>query len=58
MCSKKFWEELIIYFPLIRHGPHRERKTYGMMYRQADKGVLISPLSFFENEAGYTETAR
>jgi hypothetical protein len=22
---KKFWEELIAYFPLIRHGPHRKR---------------------------------
>jgi hypothetical protein len=21
---KKFWEELIAYFPLIRHGPHRK----------------------------------
>jgi hypothetical protein len=23
---KKFWEELIAYFPLIRHEPHRTRK--------------------------------
>jgi hypothetical protein len=23
--NKKFWEELIAYFPLIRHGPHRKR---------------------------------
>jgi hypothetical protein len=23
---KKFWEELIAYFPLIRHGPHRKRR--------------------------------
>jgi hypothetical protein len=29
-----------------------------MMYRQTDKGVLISPLSFFENEGGYTETQK
>jgi hypothetical protein len=21
--DKKFWEEIIAYFPLIRHGPHR-----------------------------------
>jgi hypothetical protein len=27
--SKKFWEELIAYFPLIRHGPHRKPKNYG-----------------------------
>jgi hypothetical protein len=24
--NKKFWEELIAYFPLIRHGPHRKRR--------------------------------
>jgi hypothetical protein len=23
--NKKFWEELIAYFPLIRHVPHRKR---------------------------------
>jgi hypothetical protein len=22
---KKFWEELIVYFPLLRHGPHRKQ---------------------------------
>jgi hypothetical protein len=22
--NKKFWEELIAYFPLIQHGPHRK----------------------------------
>jgi hypothetical protein len=22
--NKKFWEDLIAYFPLIRHGPHRK----------------------------------
>jgi hypothetical protein len=25
----KLWEEIIAYFPLIRHGPHRKRKTWG-----------------------------
>jgi hypothetical protein len=25
ISSKKFWEELISYFPLIRYGPHRKR---------------------------------
>jgi hypothetical protein len=24
--NKKFWEEQIAYFPLIRHGPHRNRR--------------------------------
>jgi hypothetical protein len=27
--NKKFWEELITYFPLIRHGPHRKRSFLG-----------------------------
>jgi hypothetical protein len=26
---KKFWEELIAYFPLRRHGPQRKRENYG-----------------------------
>jgi hypothetical protein len=26
MYDKKFWEELIAYFSLIRHGPHRKRR--------------------------------
>jgi hypothetical protein len=24
--NKKFWEEIITSFPLIRHGPHRKRR--------------------------------
>jgi hypothetical protein len=24
---EKFWEELIAYFPSIRHGPHRKRRV-------------------------------
>jgi hypothetical protein len=24
--NKKFWEEQVAYFPLIRHGPHRTRR--------------------------------
>jgi hypothetical protein len=24
--NKKFWEELIVYFPLIRRGPDRKRR--------------------------------
>jgi hypothetical protein len=26
--NKKFWEELIAYFPLIRHGPHRKQRVH------------------------------
>jgi hypothetical protein len=25
----ELWKEIIAYFPLIRHGPHRKRKNYG-----------------------------
>jgi hypothetical protein len=32
--SKKFWEELISYFPVIRHGPHRKRNNYVDTHRQ------------------------
>jgi hypothetical protein len=28
--NKKFWEELIDYVPLIRHGQHRKRKIMGV----------------------------
>jgi hypothetical protein len=31
---KKFWEELIAYFPLIWHRPHRERNNYVDTHRQ------------------------
>jgi hypothetical protein len=27
MQYKKFWEELIAYLPLIRHGPHTKRRV-------------------------------
>jgi hypothetical protein len=37
--NKTFWEELIAYFPLITHGPHRERDNYGDT--QIQRGVLI-----------------
>jgi hypothetical protein len=41
--NKKFWEELIAYFPLIRHGPHRKRNNYVDTQRQAHRqqGDLI-----------------
>jgi hypothetical protein len=31
--NKKFWEELIAYFPLTRHGPHRKRRVQQFFYR-------------------------
>jgi hypothetical protein len=27
--NNKFWEELITYFPFLRHGAHRRQKNYG-----------------------------
>jgi hypothetical protein len=30
--NKKFWEELIAYFPLIRHGPHTKRGVQQFFY--------------------------
>jgi hypothetical protein len=30
--NNKFWEELIAYFPLIRHGPHRKRSAQQFLY--------------------------
>jgi hypothetical protein len=41
--NKKLGEELIAYFPLVRHGPHRKQgiqnKNYGGLHRQ--KGDLV-----------------
>jgi hypothetical protein len=31
--NKTFWEELITYFPLMRHGPHRKRRVKKFWYR-------------------------
>jgi hypothetical protein len=32
--NKMFLEELIAYFPLVRHGPHRKQKTGGYKVTQ------------------------
>jgi hypothetical protein len=32
IVGKKFWEELFVYFPLIRHGPHRKRRVQHFFY--------------------------
>jgi hypothetical protein len=37
--NKKFWEELIAYFPLIPHAPHI--KTLGGRHRYRQQGDLI-----------------
>jgi hypothetical protein len=40
---KKFWEELIAYFPLIRHDSIQNEKTWGRGHRK--KRDLISVLT-------------
>jgi hypothetical protein len=30
--NKNFWEEIIAYFPFIRHGPHKERRVQQFFY--------------------------
>jgi hypothetical protein len=30
--NKKFWEELIAYFPLVGHRPHRKRRVQQFLY--------------------------
>jgi hypothetical protein len=42
--NKKFWEELIAYFPLIRHGPHRKRKKSGRRYTSSKVVVWLGKL--------------
>jgi hypothetical protein len=43
IINKKFWEELIAYFPLIQYGPHRKLNNYVDTHRQANRqqGDLI-----------------
>jgi hypothetical protein len=48
--DKKFWEELIAYFPLIWHGPHRKRSHCLAMIR----GLL--PSRCLATIGGYTDT--
>jgi hypothetical protein len=40
-ADKKFWEELIAYFSLVRHGLHRKRKNYGRD-TDTEQGDLLS----------------
>jgi hypothetical protein len=53
---KKFWEELIAYFPLKRHGPHRKRKIGAIHWhtsRWSHKPPFIfSLLSIFKKIRG------
>jgi cytochrome c oxidase assembly factor CtaG len=47
ISNKKFWEELIAYFPLIRHGQHRKRcvqKFYCCVCIRCRGNVYTEPL--------------
>jgi hypothetical protein len=53
MMYNKFWEELIAFYPLTRHGPHRKRKKYGANQTHSEKSDLIS---FLTKIRGDTQT--
>jgi hypothetical protein len=46
--NKKFWEELVAYFPLIRHEQHRKRRVqqffYCCVYIRCRGNVFTEPL--------------
>jgi hypothetical protein len=44
MINKKFWEELIACFPLIRHGPHR-KQLEGTHIQQGDLKSIITEVN-------------
>jgi hypothetical protein len=46
---KKFWEELIAYYPLIRHGPHRKRHIQQFFY--CCECVFVAAVTF--SPSGY-----
>jgi hypothetical protein len=50
--NQRFWEELIAYFPLIRHGPHRKRLLQ-QSFVSAEKS---SPSCYLAMIEGYTDT--
>jgi hypothetical protein len=39
-----FWEEIIVYCPLIQHEPHKKRKDFGWTGAHRQQDVLISLL--------------
>jgi hypothetical protein len=53
ILNKKFWEELIAYFPLIRHAPHRKRRLQLIFFCRGN--VFIEPLPSKDGGGGYTD---
>jgi hypothetical protein len=44
IIDKKFWEELIAYFPLKRHGQHRKRKKIRGRYTDIQRArIFLNP---------------
>jgi hypothetical protein len=52
--NKKFWEELIAYFPFIRHEPHRKRRLQRFFFAA---GTSL-PSRYLATIGGYTERPR
>jgi hypothetical protein len=45
-----FWENIIVYFPLMRHGPYRKQKNYEEgkeTYRRVDSKVISYATVYF-----------
>jgi hypothetical protein len=53
-CPKKFWEELIVYFPFIRHEHIENEKIKGGTKTHREQGDLISLLTNIRRD---TQTA-
>jgi hypothetical protein len=55
MLNKKFWEEVIAYFPSIRHGPHIKRRTNNSIILCVFfAAVTFLPCRFLATIVGYT----
>jgi hypothetical protein len=52
--NKKFWEELVTYFPLIRHGPHRKRRLQHFFF--AERTCLASRCLATSGKNTHTDT--
>jgi hypothetical protein len=52
MSDQSFWEELIAYFPLIRHEPHRKRHLQHFFVTVEN----ILQTCYLASTEGYTDT--
>jgi hypothetical protein len=60
LFNKKFWEELIAYFPLIGHRPDRKQRAQQLFYCyiciRYRSNVFIEPLPSNNTRDTYTDT--